>query len=99
MRTTRTGIAEVDAALRQTEANTKVKLDRCPFLEGEQLDSIRLEGGVAKAVAHPLGRRYRGFLVVERDADAVVFNTRTSFDARKVTLTASDDVLVSIWIY
>jgi hypothetical protein len=99
MRGTRTGIAEVDAALRQSEAATRARLDRCPFLEGEQLDDIRLEAGVARAIPHPLKRRYRGFLVVGRDAAATVHNTRTSTDDRKVTLTASDDVLVSIWIY
>jgi hypothetical protein len=99
MRLERTGIPAVDAALRQAEGKAKALFSQCPILDGLQLDDIRLEAGVGKAVPHPLKRRYRGFFVVGRDADANVFNTRTSFDDRKLTLTASDDVLISIWVY
>lgn len=94
-----TGIAEVDRALRQVEAREVALRKECPLLDGETIEDIRLEAGVDKAVPHPLGRRYQGYIVVSRDADATIYNTRTSFDDRKLTLTASDDVLVSIWIY
>lgn len=99
MRTDRTNIPAVDAALRQVEADSAAQRKRCPILDGAPVEDIRLEAGVAKPVPHPLKRRYRGYIVTARDADATVFQTRTSFDAQRITLTASDDVLVSIWIY
>ena len=64
--------------------------------EGVETQNISLTT-TAKTLVHKLGRDYIGFLVIERNASAIIRNTRT--DVGFITLTASANVTAKIWVF
>jgi hypothetical protein len=87
---------DVDRALRQIEKRLKV----CALTDGHQLDDVELTT-TTKTVAHKLGRRAQGYIVVGRDAAEIVYdeNAGKADLATNLHLSASGAVTVSLWVY
>lgn len=94
-----TGDSTLDRALYELqEAQRRAEL---PFAEGRQVDNVEITAGTRARVAHGLGRTLRGWWVVRRSANSVVYDEQTSnnFQDRELWLQASATVVVSIWVY
>lgn len=70
LRRQHTGSHQADEAQRLAQQAVQ-RLNACPFIVGRRLDGITFAAGVDQLVAHGLGRRPRGFLVL-RDYGANV---------------------------
>lgn len=83
---------------RQTDGMLRWMSDvgRRAIIDGELLEGVTLSA-TGKLVAHKLGRLPTGYLVVKRDAPAVVYGA--SFDIQNMSLTATGDVTVSLWVF
>lgn len=79
--------------------NTERGLRELPgnlLLQGRLLEDVEITTGTAK-VAHGLGRRPRGWLIVDQDASATIW--RTEWDDKFIGFDASATVLVKIWVF
>jgi cytosine/adenosine deaminase-related metal-dependent hydrolase len=90
--------------LRQLQSAVEATLGgivRRDILDGQVVRSVRLTAGAPVAVEHGLGRQVTGWIVVGRDADAVVWDDQAvnPTPARTLRLVASADVTVSLWVF
>ncbi len=74
------------------------QVSECPLLVGNTVEDIAIVAGTPETVYHKLDRTPEGWLVVRRSASAVVFESGT-FDATEITLDASANVTVTVWVY
>ena len=70
----------------------------CPILDGRQIDGIELTAATAKKIAHGLNRKPRGWHPVDQNAAADIHRSE-AWDPEFLTLTASANVTVSLWVY
>lgn len=95
---------------RQTQSVVDQIYARAPWLSGQllsseldasghKLDGIVLSAGVAKSIAHKLGKKYRGGWVV-RDFGTNASNIReTASDDKSVTLSSSVSCKIYFWAW
>ncbi len=69
-----------------------------PIIAGQLLESIPLSG-IAKRVAHKLGRKPLGWIIVNQDENATVYSSQDAKPELFLTLTSSADVVVSLWVF
>lgn len=69
-----------------------------PFLSGLQIDNIILVANTPLVINHKLGRTPQGWFPVDNIAATPVFRTQ-SFNSSTITLEATANTTISIWIY
>lgn len=69
---------------------------RNPLLNGRLIEGLELTSGTNK-IEHKLARSVRGFIPVMRSNAATIYQTAN--DDRFLTVTASANVTVSLWIF
>lgn len=75
-------------------------LVRVPLLDGVLLEGVSLTAGTVTPVSHRLSRPWRGYLVLSRDANAVVWNQAPGADAGAfLYLQPSANVNVNLWVF
>lgn len=89
-----------DALVQVQEATQEVfnELKGIPFLDGVWLRSIALTT-TSQGIAHKLGRKYLGFIVTNRNANATVFVNGTDQNETFIRLQASANVVVDLWVF
>ena len=68
-----------------------------PIISGVLLEDISLTTG-SNSVEHKLGRKLRGWWVVDKNANVTIYRSAAKED-KILTLTASGSVTVSIWVF
>ena len=68
------------------------------LIQGSQIDGIILAAGVAKAINHNLGQLPNGWFVVDNVANSNIWRTQ-AFTTTVLTLQASANTTISIWVY
>lgn len=91
-----------DRVLNQVQENVAQALK--PLLEssigsGRVIDSIAIVSGTPKTVEHKLGREFKGWIVVRKNADANVWESTSSIPSKTLILNADANVTISIWIF
>lgn len=69
-----------------------------PILNGVEIDSIRMSAGKPNAINHLLQRIPQGWFLVDNTANSVVWRT-ADFNDLTITLQASADAIISIWVF
>jgi hypothetical protein len=69
----------------------------CPLLDGVLLTDLDISSTVNTAVNHGLQRQPRGWIITDMPAFAAFY--RVAWDERSITLLASVDSTVSIWVF
>lgn len=91
-----------DDVLNRVQDRIKVFADvvsSIPLLDGRLIESQTV-GATAVAVPHGLGRPWRGFIVVNRNADVRVWAQTPGADSGALLwLVASGSATVSIWVF
>lgn len=73
-------------------------IEECILIDGVLLKSIPLVTGKVNLIAHKLGRRPIGYIVVGQDADASVWQSASKLPDRIIALNTSNNVTVNIWV-
>mgnify|MGYP000376048240 FL=1 len=91
-----------DDVLNRVQDRIKVFADvvaSIPLLEGRLL-TVTLAAGAFTPVSHGLGRRPTGYLVVRRNANAVLWDQADAADANAfLYLQPSATVTVTLWVF
>ena len=100
---------ENDSAERQNQANLEFFQNlNSDFKSGNYLTELNAEGvetqiisltATPKVIPHKLTRQYVGFLVIELNASAIIYSTRSSDDDNFITLRSSAAVAAKIWVF
>jgi hypothetical protein len=69
-----------------------------PFLSGLQIDGIQLLASTPKTISTLLGRTPQGWWVVDNTANTAIWRTQP-FSTNSLTLEASVNTTISIWVY
>lgn len=92
-----------DDTLNRVQDRLRVTTDALasvPLVDGVLLENVVLTAGAFAPVAHRLARPWRGFLVVARNANAVVWNQSPGTDAGVfIYLQPSANVTVNLWVF
>jgi hypothetical protein len=90
----RTGTPAEDA--RAIDQHVDASRATAPFQSGVRIDEISLNGSTQ--VAHKLGRKPRGWIVLDVTDDEATFY-RESWDETHVTFQAPNACIASIWFF
>ena len=90
------GLARVLQQLQKSAQEQSRRLKDVPLLDGLELDAEVTT--TAAAFPHKLGRKPRGWIVTDKDADARIWRTE-AFDAKTLTLRSSATVNVKVWVF
>lgn len=74
------------------------KITACPLLDGILIEDVALTTS-ATNVNHKLNRAPLGWIVVDNNANAVVYSSAASLPKQYLTLTASAACTVSLWVF
>lgn len=74
------------------------KITACPLLDGILIEDVALTTS-ATNVNHKLNRVPIGWIVVNNNANAVVYSSAASLPKQYLTLTASASCTVSLWVF
>ncbi len=92
-----------DEALNRVQDRVKAATDavaNIAMLDGMLLEGVALVSGSFQPVAHRLTRPWRGYLVLSRTANAVVWNQTPGADAGVfMYLQPSANVTVNLWVF
>lgn len=82
------------AKLRKEQENNLLR-------DGNLIENVALDTTVSTFVSHKLGKKYQGYVIVEKDANAVIYtDTATEFDKTKfLKLKTSANTTVTIWVF
>ena len=69
-----------------------------PILNGQQITGISLSAAVPKEISHSLGQIVQGWILVDNNAASIIYRTQP-LNAKTITLQASINSIISIWIY
>ena len=69
-----------------------------PILGGQQITGISLSAAVPKEIPHSLGQIVQGWILVDNNAASTIHRTQP-LNAKTITLQASINSIISIWIY
>lgn len=70
-----------------------------PLLDGRVISTIALTASVPSTIPHSLGRDWLGWLVINKNANANVWVSATTNKDRGITLTASANVTIDLYIF
>lgn len=71
-----------------------------PLVDGVLLENVALVTGSFTPVAHNLARPWRGYLVLSRTANSVVWNQASAADATTfLYLQPSANITVNLWVF
>ena len=68
-----------------------------PILQGNLVSDIVLKASTAQVINHGLQRQPKGWFLVDNTANAVIW--RTAWSTLTITLTASANTTVAIWVF
>jgi hypothetical protein len=68
------------------------------IIQGNQINSIMLNVGVPKTIATGLNRTQLGWIITDQLSNANVWRTQP-FNSNNITLQASADTTISIWVF
>lgn len=68
-----------------------------PLLDGLLIKDVVLTASAPKLVQHKLGRELQGWIIVNQNANAVIWQSDSSKSS--IELTTSADVTVSLWVF
>lgn len=86
------------AELQDRLAEFAQQVSECPLLVGQVVEDIEITSGTPETVYHKLDRTPEGWIVVRQSASASVFESGT-YDSTEITLDASANVTISVWVY
>lgn len=69
-----------------------------PILQGNMLKNIVLTANIPKAINHLLQRMPLGWMMIDINADAVIWRTQP-LNENTITLEANADATISIWVF
>lgn len=69
------------------------------ILDGRLINDVSLVSSGATEVSHGLGKPIRGWVLVEKDANANVYSSASSTPNSTLVLNTSADVTVSLWVF
>jgi len=69
-----------------------------PLLNGRLIEDVALTTSETK-VEHKLGRAYRGWIIVDKNAAQDVYVSSETLTQRFLSLTAAGTVTVSLWVF
>jgi hypothetical protein len=69
-----------------------------PILNGQQITGISLSAATPKEIPHSLGQIVQGWILVDNNESAIIHRTQP-LNAKTITLQASINSIISIWIY
>lgn len=91
-----TGIDQVDRS--QDEVREQLRqIDAVAIMDGVLLEGIVLTAAQSNNVSHKLGRKPRGYIQVDANAQATILTVSKS--DRVLVLTPSATVTVSLWVF
>lgn len=73
-------------------------LTNLPLLDGRLIEDITLSTSET-LVDHKLGRAYRGWIIVDKDAIQDVYVSSAALPERFLALTAGGAVTVALWVF
>lgn len=93
-----------ESALQDSSRRLSQFIAKCPFLEGQLIEGVKLTaGGGAQdnSIAHLLRRPYSGFFVTLSNAAANIFESPTLNNSKSssIILRTSSNVTVSLWVF
>jgi hypothetical protein len=88
--------ADLDA-LKDRIAEFAQQLEINPTLDGALVESENMVAATPRALNHKLGRQPRGWILTDIDAAATVH--RTAWDDKTISLEASANATVSVWVF
>lgn len=98
-RAIRTSVADIQ---RLQESLSKVfnGIQTKQIIDGRLLTDVSLFTGQINEVNHGLGKPYRGWIIVDKDADANVYvTTQSQTPNATILFQTSADVIVSLWLF
>lgn len=69
------------------------------ILDGRLVEDIEIVSGTVTELDHGLQRPVRGWIVVEKNANAVVWTSESEIPNRTLNLNTSANVTISLWIF
>lgn len=69
------------------------------LLNGNLLEDIALVSGSINTVNHGLDRKYRGWIIVDKDANANIYSSTSNVPEKTLLLNTTLNCVVSIWIF
>lgn len=69
------------------------------ILDGRLIENIEISTGTVKEVAHGLQSNPRGWIVVKKNAEATIWETASTLAGRTLSLNASANVTISLWVF
>lgn len=79
-------------------ASTLNPLLAIPFLNGLEIDAIKLIANKPQAINHLLQRTMQGWFILDNIANTVIWRTQP-FNDLTLTLESSANTTVSIWVF
>ena len=95
------GIKAKSPELNRIQANIDTFADSVtsiPILDGNLIKDVELSSSETQ-VSHKLGRKYRGWIIVDKNAQQDVWVSSTDLTQRFLALTAAGSVTVSLWVF
>jgi hypothetical protein len=93
----RTQLSETSQArLQDNITNFTIQFLDCPLLKGRMIESVALTTSAQK-IEHKLGVTPVGYLITSQSANSVIYSTAK--DQNFLTLQASTNVIVNIWVF
>lgn len=87
-----------DPQAQRINTETLRLVSRVPMLDGRLLERLSVTTS-AQLFPHGLGRRPRGFLVVTRDANSVIYEDRTARSESYISLRGGAATVADIWVF
>lgn len=69
------------------------------LLDGLSIQSVVLKANTELSIPHKLARKYVGYFLTNKNANANIWTSSSSENDIYLKLTASADVTVDIWVY
>lgn len=69
-----------------------------PIIKGNQINNVLLVANKPQAINHLLQRMPQGWFLTDIDANTAVWRTQ-SFNTNTITLEASANTTISLWVY
>ena len=94
-------ISTKSGELDRTQSNIKLFSDNIvniPILNGRLIEDVVLSSSETN-INHKLGRAYRGWIIVNKNAQQDVWVSSTTLNERFLNLTAAGTVTVSLWVF
>lgn len=70
----------------------------CPIIDGNLLTNVSLSSTETK-VEHKLAREPQGYIITRKNANQDVWESSKALPTRHLSLTATGDVVVDIWVF